>query len=103
MIELEHSPLGGSGAHRFINCAGSFLTQREQIENGEFEDIPSEFANLGTAAHELAATCLTEGTEPYEHISEEFNGFLAGWPGRRWYRRLPRQARCHRASRRGSR
>ena len=79
MIELEHSPLGGSGAHRFINCTASFLLQREQIEDGTFEDVPSEFAELGTAAHELGALCLTEGAEPFEYLSEDFNGYKAGW------------------------
>lgn len=79
MIELEHSPLGGSGAHRFMNCTASFLIQREEIENGTFEDVPSEFAALGTGAHELGALCLTDCTEPFEHLSEEFNGYKAGW------------------------
>jgi len=80
MIDLEHSPLGGSGAHRFMNCAASFLLQREQIESGQFEDVPSEFAALGTAAHELGATCLAEDAEPFEFIGEEFNGYRVGWP-----------------------
>lgn len=80
MIELEHSPLGGSGAHRFMICAYSFLKQREQIEEGTFEDIPSEFAELGTAAHELGAVCLASDTEPFEYLGEKFNGYLAGWP-----------------------
>ena len=80
MIDLEHSPLGGSGAHRFINCTASFLLQREQIEDGTFEDIPSEFAELGTAAHELGALCLTESAEPFEYLGQEFNGYRVGWP-----------------------
>lgn len=79
MIELEHSPLGGSGAHRFMNCDFSFLKQREEIEDGTFEDVPSEFAALGTGAHELGALCIVEGTEPFEYLSEEFNGYKAGW------------------------
>jgi hypothetical protein len=79
MIELEHSPLGGSAAHRFMTCIASFLLQREEIQNGTFEDVPSEFAALGVAAHELGAVCLTEGREPYEFLSEEFNGYRAGW------------------------
>jgi hypothetical protein len=81
MIELEHSPLGGSGAHRFINCDGSFLLHREQLEDGTFENIESEYARLGTGAHELGASCLTDGKEPFEYLGEEFNGYLAGWPG----------------------
>jgi hypothetical protein len=79
MIELEHSPLGGSGAHRFMTCTASFVLQREEIEDGTFEDVPSEFAELGTGAHELGAVCLATDTEPFEYLSEEFNGFKAGW------------------------
>ena len=81
MIELEHSPLGGSAAHRFMTCAGSFLMQREQIEADEFENIESEYAKLGTAAHELGAKAIAQGLEPYEYLGEEFGGYLAGWPG----------------------
>jgi hypothetical protein len=80
MIELEHSPLGGSAAHRFMNCEGSFLLQREQIENGTFENIESEYAKLGTAAHLLGSTCLIEGKEPYEFIGTDFLGYRVGWP-----------------------
>lgn len=80
MIELEHSPLGGSSAHRFINCAFSFLKHREELEDGTFEDVPSRFAALGTAAHLLAATCLATDVEPYEYLGEDFDGFLVGWP-----------------------
>lgn len=80
MIELEHSPLGGSGAHRFMNCAFSFLKQREEIQAGTFEDVPSEFAALGTGAHELGAVCIATNAEPFEYLGVDFNGFLAGWP-----------------------
>lgn len=81
MIELEHSPLGGSAAHRFMNCDGSFLLQRELIEEGGLENIESEYAKLGTAAHELGAKAIAQDLEPYEFLGEEFNGYLAGWPG----------------------
>lgn len=80
MIELEHSPLGGSAAHRFMTCTGSFLVQRAQIENGEFENIESEYAKLGTAAHELCARSVSEGCEPFEFLGEDFSGYIAGWP-----------------------
>lgn len=80
MIELEHSPLGGSAAHRFMTCTGSFLVQRAQIENGEFENIESEYAKLGTAAHELCARSVSEGREPFEFLGEDFSGYMAGWP-----------------------
>lgn len=80
MIELEHSPLGGSGAHRFMSCTGSFLLHREQLQAGTFENVESEFAALGTAAHELCAKALFEVTEPYEFLGEKFGGYIAGWP-----------------------
>lgn len=85
MIELEHSPLGGSSAARFMACAGSFQLHRDQLEEGTFEDVPSEFAKLGVAAHALAAKCLEERTEPYEYLGEdfgdEFTPYRAGWEG----------------------
>lgn len=81
MIHLEHSPLGGSGAHRFLTCAGSFLLHREQLEDGTFENIESDYAKLGTAAHELGAKAIATGLEPYEFLGEDFGGYLAGWPG----------------------
>jgi hypothetical protein len=80
MIELEHSPLGGSAAHRFFNCTASFLIQRQQIMDGEFEDVPTEYAQRGTGAHELGAKSVALCIEPYEFLGEDFNGFLAGWP-----------------------
>lgn len=78
MIDLEHSPLGGSGADRWFNCAGSFLLHRELLENGELEVIESPFASLGTAAHELAAKCLQEEREPFEYSGQTFGGYKAG-------------------------
>lgn len=80
MIELEHSPLGGSSAFRFLNCAFSFLEHRAQLQAGKFIEIPSEFAALGTAAHEVGALCLETNTEPFEHVGKEFGGFRAGYP-----------------------
>lgn len=80
MIDLEHSPLGGSGAHRFMTCFGSFLLHREQLQNGTFEDVESEYAVLGTAAHELCATSLIEQREPFEYLGEKFGNYIAGWP-----------------------
>lgn len=77
-ITLEHSPLGGSGADRWFNCAGSFLLHRELMEAGEHENLSSEFADIGTAAHELGARCLNEGKEPYEFIGQEIGGYKVG-------------------------
>lgn len=81
MIELEHSPLGGSSAHRFINCEASFLLQREAIESGTYEDVPSEFAALGTSAHEVGALAVAEGAEPYQFVGQTFGDYTAGVEG----------------------
>lgn len=71
MIEMEHSPLGGSGCKRFLKCRPSFLLQRLLALAGELEaPITSEFADKGTAAHELGALCLTTATEPYEYVGQ---------------------------------
>ena len=48
----EHSPLGASGASRWLNCAGSYWAQKD------LPDTTSEFAYEGTCAHELAEICL---------------------------------------------
>jgi len=79
MIDLEHSPLGGSSAYRFLTCAFSFLEHRRQLMSNTFVEIPSEFSALGVAAHELGATCLTDGSEPFEHFGETFGNYRAGW------------------------
>lgn len=76
MIELEHSPLGGSGATRWINCGGSFLLQRLLMLWGEFEPAPvSGYADLGTAAHELGAMCLEQNKEPFEFIGQQIGAY----------------------------
>lgn len=75
MQELDHSPLGGSAAHRFLTCKGSFLLQRELYEAGELEISDSYFARKGTAAHTLASTALEEDQEPFMYIGQTFDGF----------------------------
>lgn len=80
MIDFEHSPLGGSGADRWFNCAGSFLLHRALAEAGELEIVESEFAKVGTAAHELGAKCITEEREPFEFIGREIGGYVVGNP-----------------------
>lgn len=63
----EHSPLGGSGAYRWMVCPGSV-----QLSYG-VEDQESDFAKEGTAAHELAELCLIDGTEPWMRIGHKMS------------------------------
>lgn len=77
MIEFEHSPLGGSGATRWMTCGASFLLQRLLMLHGEYEQpVASDFADKGNAAHELGAHCLINGEEPYEYIGEKIGKYL---------------------------
>ena len=58
----EHSPLGGSGAPRWMKCPGSV-----QLGYG-IQDKESEYAELGTRAHALAEHCLIDDTDAWEYI-----------------------------------
>lgn len=54
-----HSPLGASGAERWMNCPASVsLAQGHQDEE-------SEHAALGTAAHAIGEYCLRTNTAPW--------------------------------------
>lgn len=67
-----HSPLGASGAERWMNCPGSVaLIKRLALP----ETDEPEYRGKGTAAHELAAHCLLNGLDAWEQIGEKFHGF----------------------------
>lgn len=63
-MDNEHSPLGASGAERWLACPGSYglnlIAERQE----------SEYAILGTAAHTLAAECYLRKRDPWEFIGE---------------------------------
>lgn len=73
-----HSLLGGSGAKRWLKCAGSYLLASDQQASGELEDNSSEYAQLGSAAHVLAAGCLEHGREPFDYLGVKYDGFTVG-------------------------
>lgn len=60
----EHSPLGGSGASRWMKCPGSVTLSRG------IGDVESDYAAEGTAAHKLAETCLLTGVPAWSLIGQ---------------------------------
>jgi hypothetical protein len=65
--EVQHSKLGASGAYRWMNCAGSV----QLIEKlGSKARGAGEPAAEGTAAHQIAAMCLVDGTDAWEHMGK---------------------------------
>lgn len=59
----EHARLSPSGAHRWMRCPGSVV-----LEDGLNDS--SVYADEGTAAHEVAKFCLTDGTDAAEYLGE---------------------------------
>ena len=49
----KHARLSASGSHRWLACPGSIL-----LEESYPEDVVSEYAEYGTAGHQLAQICL---------------------------------------------
>lgn len=69
-----HSPLGASGAERWMNCPGSVaLIQELKLPESDEPDYRIE----GTAAHTLGSTCLEGGSDAWEKIGEKFDGVEA--------------------------
>ncbi len=60
----EHSPLGGSGAYRWMPCPGSVA-----LSHG-VPDEKSEYATLGVAAHKLGEHCLLENEDAWRMVGE---------------------------------
>jgi len=69
----EHSPLGASGAERWMNCPGSHVILKTL-------DLPAsddtDFAREGTAAHTAAAYCLRNGIDAWEIEGQTFDGYV---------------------------
>lgn len=64
-----HSPLGASGAERWMNCPGSVALLKHY-------DLPEsdepEYRSRGTSAHEAAYACLTRDVDAWEVVNEKF-------------------------------
>lgn len=74
-----HSPLGASGAYRWLVCPGSV-----SLSEGIYDE-ESEYAKQGTTAHWLADTCLKDPKlEPWALMSDfeySTDGERVGVPG----------------------
>jgi uncharacterized protein YqcC (DUF446 family) len=64
----EHSPLGASGSHRWMECPRSVTL------SAGWEDEESDFAATGTAAHALGEYCLTHGDDAWEWVGATLDG-----------------------------
>lgn len=60
-----HSPLGASSSHRWLACPGSI-----RLSQG-IEQLKSEYAAEGNAAHWLAEQCLRSGKAPEQFMGCE--------------------------------
>lgn len=68
--ERGHSPLGASGAERWMNCPGSVALLRELTLP---ESDEADYRREGTAMHEAAEHCLRQGIDTWEIVGLEFN------------------------------
>jgi hypothetical protein len=71
----EHSPLGASGAERWMNCSGSTHISKVVREIGAFDEGDPEYRTAGTKAHNVGAHCLDNEIDAWQLIG------LSGWPG----------------------
>src|ERR1700741_126047 len=65
-----HSSLGAWGAERWMNCPGSVALIRELALP---ETDEPDYRREGTAMHEAAEHCLTNGLDTWEIVGQEFN------------------------------
>lgn len=71
MNKPKHSPLGASGAERWMHCPGSnVLLKALNLPPSDEEDYQVQ----GSAAHEAAAHCIINKLDAWEVIGEKFYG-----------------------------
>lgn len=64
--EDKHSHIGASSAYRWMNCPGSV-----RLCAGQEKRSPSDYALVGTAAHEVCEKCLLTGADPSEYVGQK--------------------------------
>jgi hypothetical protein len=68
-IRPAHSPLGASGAERWLNCPGSVALLKELVLPQSDEP---EYRSLGTSAHAAANKCLVADLDAWEIIGQKY-------------------------------
>lgn len=71
-----HSPLGASGAERWMNCPGSVAmirrVQQLLVEMGMPDEDDPDYRREGTAQHEAGEHCLTNHLDTWEIVGQKF-------------------------------
>lgn len=67
-----HSPLGASGAHRWMPCPGSVTFDELLRLDPEFEDDDPDYRRDGVQAHALGAHCLETDRDCWEADATQF-------------------------------
>lgn len=75
MSNKEHSPIGASGAHRWMNCPGSVKLSAKLPPQPT-----SPKAEEGTAAHFLAEEVFKSQGKAHDFLGKMFNGFKVTRP-----------------------
>lgn len=82
--ERGHSPLGASGAERWMNCVGSVALIKRFREILTALGIPEEddpdYRREGTAMHEAGEHCLRLGLDTWEIVGQTFNDTVIDQP-----------------------
>lgn len=73
---LAHSPLGASGAARWMKCPGSV-----GLSDGVNDEEDDTFSAPGTAAHTLAEHCLHYNLDAWQKIGWVYDGVVLLDPG----------------------
>ena len=66
------SPLGAGGSYRCLPPPYGGGCEASPTLSSGADDSESEYAALGTAAHTLAAHCLSAGSDAWQHIGQGF-------------------------------